>query len=184
MLNDLKRYDEAVVDFNKAISIAPNYAEAFYNKGRSLFVAKRLPDALAAFEKATDQKPDLAEAWIGRGDVHFNQWDYPNALANFEQALAFKATSVESLDHAHGRRLHAAAHLCLWNDMPADWELCIAGINKDLHTTHPFALRATPASAAEQLLCAVQYVQSFKKYDRSWHDEKPSNARIKIAYLS
>jgi predicted O-linked N-acetylglucosamine transferase (SPINDLY family) len=185
VFNDLKRYNDAISDFDRAIALVPTYAEAYFNKGRSLFTAKRLGDALAAFEKATQQKPDLAEAWIGRGDVHFNQWNYPSALANFEQALAFKATSLEALDHAHGRRLHAATHLCLWNDTLADWKICIEGVNKDLPTIHPFALISTPASAAEQLLCATQYVSSFKKnIGRPARAEKQSRDRIKIAYLS
>ena len=47
VLNDLKRYEEALSDFDKAIGLNPNYAEAFSIKAnpwlRSIATMRRWP---------------------------------------------------------------------------------------------------------------------------------------------
>src|SRR6476661_3159151 len=52
ILNELRRRDEALVDFDKAIELKPHYAEAFYNKATCLTELGRYDEALAAYDKA------------------------------------------------------------------------------------------------------------------------------------
>jgi tetratricopeptide (TPR) repeat protein len=61
-LNDLKRYDEALTHYDKALSLKPDYAEAWSNMGNTLSNLKRFDEALAHYDKALSIKPDID--WI------------------------------------------------------------------------------------------------------------------------
>ena len=62
----LGRLEESVTRFNKpiqkALSIKPDYAEAFNNLGATLKVQGKLEGAVEAYTKALSIKPDFAEA--------------------------------------------------------------------------------------------------------------------------
>ena len=66
---DLKRPEEALASYDKAIALKPDYAEAYSNRGNALRDLKRLEDALASYDKAIALKPDFAEAYNNRGNA-------------------------------------------------------------------------------------------------------------------
>jgi predicted O-linked N-acetylglucosamine transferase (SPINDLY family) len=61
-LGELKRYEEAIACHDKAISINPNYAEAWSNKGNVLNELKRYDEAFASHDRALSLKNDIP--WI------------------------------------------------------------------------------------------------------------------------
>ncbi len=65
-LRDLKRYEEAIVAYEQAIRLDPNYALAYYNKGNALGDLKRYEEALAAYEQAIRLDPNNAVAYIAK----------------------------------------------------------------------------------------------------------------------
>ena len=62
----LKRFEDALQSYEKAISVKSDYAEAFYNRGIALHELKRFEDALQSYEKAISIKSDYAEAELGK----------------------------------------------------------------------------------------------------------------------
>ena len=68
-LNDLKRHEEALASYDKAIALKPDYAEAYNNRGTALNDLKRHEEALASYDKAIALKPDYAEAYNNRGNA-------------------------------------------------------------------------------------------------------------------
>ena len=56
------RYEEAIEDFNAAITSNPNYALAYYNRGRAYLALKQNREALADFIQALALKPDFEQA--------------------------------------------------------------------------------------------------------------------------
>ena len=52
MLTGIGRYEEAILSFEEATKIKPDYASAWYNKGISLANLGRGEDAKEYFEKA------------------------------------------------------------------------------------------------------------------------------------
>ena len=56
------KQDEAIDAYNKALSIKPDYAEAFNNMGIALKEQGKLEEAIASYNKALSLKPDYAEA--------------------------------------------------------------------------------------------------------------------------
>lgn len=56
-----RKYNEALVEFNNAINIDPNYAPAYFGKGRILYFGGQFGDALEAFKKYSDLMPGSQE---------------------------------------------------------------------------------------------------------------------------
>ena len=57
---DLKRYEEALETFQKAIEIEPKNVEAWIGKGKSLNNLKRYEEALETFQEAIEIEPKNA----------------------------------------------------------------------------------------------------------------------------
>ena len=51
LLSELKRLDEALASYDRALSLRPDYAEALYNRGNALHELKRFEEALASYDR-------------------------------------------------------------------------------------------------------------------------------------
>jgi len=58
----LRRYEEAIQAFDKAIELDPNYARALYSKGSALYDQGKYNEAIEAYDKAIEIEPQYAEA--------------------------------------------------------------------------------------------------------------------------
>jgi len=61
-------YELAVKDFTKAISLKPNYPEAFYNRGIVYFEIKQPEKGFKDFDKAISLNPENGIFWFQRGN--------------------------------------------------------------------------------------------------------------------
>lgn len=80
----VKKYNQAIDQFNKAISLKWDYAEAYSNLGIALFECNRLVDALSAFKKEIEIDPHE------RNDFSYIAIAYQK-LGRMEQAAKFEA---------------------------------------------------------------------------------------------
>jgi len=64
----MKRFEEAIQQYNKAIGIDAQYDEAYGNLGQALHEQKRLEEAISAYQKAIDIGPECTEYHRGYGD--------------------------------------------------------------------------------------------------------------------
>jgi hypothetical protein len=76
--------DEAVASYDKAISLKPDYAESWSNRGIVLQELKRLDEALASFDKAISLKPDYAMACWNKSFLLNLKGDYPKGWELYE----------------------------------------------------------------------------------------------------
>jgi tetratricopeptide (TPR) repeat protein len=76
-LQDLKRSEEALASYDKAIALKPDYAEAHNNRGNALGNLKRSEDALASYERALAATVDHSYAFSGAADcvMKLCDWD-------------------------------------------------------------------------------------------------------------
>src|SRR5690606_1605027 len=69
-LTRLERIEPAIIDFQKAIDLRPNYFEAWFGLGSALFELERYQEAVTAFEKAKTLRNDNAEVVANLGDAY------------------------------------------------------------------------------------------------------------------
>ncbi len=77
----------ALEDFDKAIELRPDYAEAYANRGKVKIDREAYADAITDFDKAIELKPDLAEAYGNRGLAYQNLTDDENATRDYTKAI-------------------------------------------------------------------------------------------------
>jgi tetratricopeptide (TPR) repeat protein/V8-like Glu-specific endopeptidase len=95
-------YQGALTDYNQAITLNPNYAFAYHNRGNLKYQKLNDPQgALADYNRAIALNPNLAEAYAGRGLLKFEKLnDYQGALADYNRAIALNPNLAE----AYGNR--------------------------------------------------------------------------------
>jgi tetratricopeptide (TPR) repeat protein len=94
MLLSLGRSAEAIADFERALRIAPDFAEAHLNLGNALVVAGRIPDAIDHFRQTLRLRPDLAEAYNNLGNALYLEGQPQAAIAELRQAVRTKPDYV------------------------------------------------------------------------------------------
>jgi len=88
LLDSADEYEAALASYDKALSIKPDYHQAWYNWGIALKNLGRYEDAIISFDKALEIQPDSHYAWIARGAVLCDDLQrYEDAIAFFDQAL-------------------------------------------------------------------------------------------------
>lgn len=122
-LLDLKRYQEAETALNAAITIRPEYPEAWCNLGNVQRGLKKLREAESSLRKSISLRPDYTEALANLGLVLMDMGQAPEAIDAFSQALAQASTQggdlrmvvqcnlrLADLYRAQGQRALSKAH--------------------------------------------------------------------------
>jgi tetratricopeptide (TPR) repeat protein len=73
-------------DFNKAIQINPEYAEAYSNRGNLYKDQKKWDLAVADYNKAIQINPEDALAYVGKGIVMLTTGNNQKAIQNLQKA--------------------------------------------------------------------------------------------------
>jgi len=97
-LRQAGRRPEALVHFQEALKLRPQYPEAQTNIGEALLVAGRLDDAIPHIEEALRLDPRLAEAHINLGAVRNKQGRPDLAESEYRTALELKPSSAAAHD--------------------------------------------------------------------------------------
>ncbi len=82
------RYDQAILNFNRAVDLVPDYADAYRMRGRA-YVAQSDPAmAIRDFSRVSELQPRDAAILAERGFAQLDQKDYPAAIADADRAIA------------------------------------------------------------------------------------------------
>ena len=96
VLRQLKRLEESIASYNRALAIKHDSAEAYNNRGNSLRDLNWLEESLASFDKAIALDPKYADAYINRGNVLKDLKRLEEALASYEMAIAIDPDCSEA----------------------------------------------------------------------------------------
>ena len=81
------RSDEAMVHYDEAIKLQPDYGEAYYNRGAVLLARGRVDEAIADLAKALEIQPDDADAHTALGNALLQKGLLRDAIAQYVTAL-------------------------------------------------------------------------------------------------
>jgi predicted O-linked N-acetylglucosamine transferase (SPINDLY family) len=96
----------AVGRSNEANQPKGDSAQAWVDRGNSLYAVKDYHAALESYEKAIQLKPDYAEAYNNRGIVLYLLEQYPEAIESCDQAILLRPELAEA-HFNRGNALHA-----------------------------------------------------------------------------
>jgi tetratricopeptide (TPR) repeat protein len=84
------RLDEAITQYDKALKIAPDYAEAWYDLGLALDQMGRLDEAITHYRKAVQLNPPFPYAYNNLGNALMQKGKADEAIAQYQTALTFQ----------------------------------------------------------------------------------------------
>ena len=88
--------DEAIDAYKKAISLKPDYAEAYSNLGVTLKDQGKLDEAIEAYNKALSLKSDYAEAYSNLGVTLKDQGKLDEAIEAYKKSISLKPDYAEA----------------------------------------------------------------------------------------
>jgi len=94
----LKRLDEAIADFTKAVSLNPEYAPAFNNRGNVYLEMNRAEDAYKDFDRAVSLAPDFGVAYSNRANANQRLNNLEAAEKDFRKAIQLMPGSAVPLN--------------------------------------------------------------------------------------
>ena len=91
--------EEAVIAFQNAINIKPDYFKALNNMGNALKDQGKLDEAIEAYNKALSIKPDYAQAYYNMGITLKDQSNLDKAIEAYNKALSIKPDFAEAYNN-------------------------------------------------------------------------------------
>jgi MoaA/NifB/PqqE/SkfB family radical SAM enzyme/Flp pilus assembly protein TadD len=92
----MKNFREARHAFDRALSLAPDFAQAWHNKAAALIPDERYEDAITALKKAAGLLPDHPETEAALGDILLRLGQQQAAEIHLRRALELKPSLTEA----------------------------------------------------------------------------------------
>ena len=84
----IARYNQAILSFDRAVSLKPDLVDAYLMRGKS-FVGNAQPDkALVDFTTVIEMRPFEATGWVERGAAYLDLNKFDLAIADASKAIA------------------------------------------------------------------------------------------------
>ncbi len=96
----IARYEQAILSFNSAVSLKPDFAQAYALRGRANLALAKPGEAIPDFAEVIALRPRDPEGYLNRGMAYVGMEQYDKALADFDRA----AELDPELDMAHNLR--------------------------------------------------------------------------------
>ena len=90
------KYDRALAELSRAISLQPDYAAAYENAGVAYFHKKDYHRAISAFQKAIELNPNQASAYYGRGEAYMRLGQKDLAIEDFRKVLSINPSHLSA----------------------------------------------------------------------------------------
>ncbi len=100
-------YDEAIVEYKKAIEMNPEHSSAYYALGVAYSYGKKMYDeAIVAYRKAIEIDPSSAKAHCYLGVAYHNKGMYDEAIVEYKKAIEISSSFTEA-HHGLGTAYYA-----------------------------------------------------------------------------
>jgi tetratricopeptide (TPR) repeat protein len=79
--------EEALEDFNRAISIDPNHTDGYLGRANTLNTLGRYEESLKDYARVIEINPEIANAYVNRAIAYSHLKEYEKAIADYERAF-------------------------------------------------------------------------------------------------
>src|SRR6185312_14632397 len=134
VLRRLRRDDEAIEYFNRALMLKPGYVPALLTRGASLQRIGRREEALASLNRVIEIEPSHAKAHYNRANVLHELRRFNEALEAFARAAALAPNDVDIHWNESLTRL-----LC--GDFKEGWKKYEWRLKRPMHVDRKFEVR-------------------------------------------
>ena len=110
-------YNKAIAEYNRAISLKADYADAYVSRGNARRRLGDLNRAIEDYNRALGLKSSYAEVYNYRGFAYAKKGDLNRAIADYTQAIHYKADYAD----AYFNRAHASGEQHNWDRAIADY---------------------------------------------------------------
>jgi Flp pilus assembly protein TadD len=131
VLDRAGKAEDAIKQYEQALRLDPEYAEAHNNLGTALMKQDRREEAIGHYEQALRLKPDYGVAHINLGIALRQVGRVQEAISHYEQALRISPNSAD----AHYNLGNALVQAGRVQDAIKHWQQALQ-INPDLADTH------------------------------------------------
>ena len=84
---DKEQWDEAIIEYSKAIELDPEFAPSYYCRGLAYHGKGDLDRAIADFDKAINLNPEFALAYFCRGFAYVIKGEVTKAVSDYEKVI-------------------------------------------------------------------------------------------------
>ena len=84
---DTGKYKDAISNYDKAIQINPQFADAYSSRGNAYAKQDQYTLAIADYNYAIQINPKYANAYFNRGDAYVNQGLYVKGIEDYSEAI-------------------------------------------------------------------------------------------------
>jgi tetratricopeptide (TPR) repeat protein len=141
----LGQAQQALANYDRAIELQPDFADAFGNRANVLSNLGRHEQALAGYDRALALRPGSHEDWTNRGAVLEDLDRFEEALASYDRAIALRS-DFAGAHYNRGNTLRelsqiesAAADRAGGQSNHASFDAALAGYNKAIALNPTFA---------------------------------------------
>ncbi|MCK9573368.1 MAG: tetratricopeptide repeat protein [Candidatus Omnitrophica bacterium] len=93
-----KKYEESIIEFEKALKIDPNLAEGYYGLGYAYCSKDQCEASLEYFKKAIELSPNYVDAYNGMAYAYNILGKYENTIEYYLKVLQLKADNLDALN--------------------------------------------------------------------------------------
>jgi protein O-GlcNAc transferase len=181
VLDGLGRPAEAVAVYRQLLQSTPNHVDALNNMGAALLAGGQTVEALQVLLQALSLKPDFPEAFYNLGNARRELGDLEQAIAAYQNALQARSDDTDAFSQLVFHRQRA----CDWEDYEASQNKMLEMVRQGSRIP-PFYLLSTPASSADQLVCARNWIGPIAppRERLACRITAESQPRLRIGYLS
>ena len=129
ILFQLKKYEEAIIQWEKAINLNPKYYFGYNNLGSAYFEINKFDRALQNFNKALQINDKYFEAFYNRGNVFFKLNDLNKALENYQQSVFIKSDYIPAIQ----RKAVIFKKLEKFDEAIREWDKLISLSSNEIH---------------------------------------------------
>jgi predicted O-linked N-acetylglucosamine transferase (SPINDLY family) len=114
--------EAAIANFDRAIALRPDYADAHYNRGNALLELRRYEDAIASYDRSIARNPAHPLALNNRGIALSDLNRHSEAIDSFNRAIALRCDDAQ----AYLNRGNALQELAQFQAAVASYDAAIA----------------------------------------------------------